>query len=92
MQTGTIGLTEQFTPAISNEVRANYSNDRLGTTTALDNFGGAVPLPDSLMFPPGYSSANSLFRVLPPGRGRILNRASEGRTSSARSILSTIFP
>jgi Carboxypeptidase regulatory-like domain/TonB dependent receptor len=69
VQTGTIGLTEQFTPAISNEVRANYSNDRIGTTTALDNFGGAVPLSDAQMFPPGYSSANSLFEfyLLGPG-------------------------
>jgi hypothetical protein len=69
VQTGTIGLTEQFTPGISNEVRANYSNDRIGTTTALDNFGGAVPLSDAQMFPPGYSSANGLFEfyLLGPG-------------------------
>src|SRR5580700_2785822 len=69
VQTGTIGLTEQFTPGISNEVRANYSNDRLGTTTALDNFGGAVPLTEAQMFPPGYSSPNSLFEfyLLGPG-------------------------
>ena len=69
VQTGTIGLTEQFTPAISNEVRANYSNDRIGTTTALDNFGGAVPLSDAQMFPPGYSSANSLFEFYLVGPG-----------------------
>jgi hypothetical protein len=69
VQTGTIGLTEQFTPGIGNEVRANYSNDRIGTTTALDNFGGAVPLSDAQMFPPGYTSANSLFEfyLLGPG-------------------------
>jgi hypothetical protein len=69
VQTGTIGLTEQFTPGISNEVRANYSNDRLGTTTALDNFGGAVPLTEAQMFPPGYLSPNSLFEfyLLGPG-------------------------
>jgi len=27
----------------------------------LDDFGGAVPLPDSLLFPPAFSSASSLF-------------------------------
>jgi Carboxypeptidase regulatory-like domain/TonB dependent receptor-like, beta-barrel len=69
VQTGTIGLTELITPEISNEVRANYSNDRIGTTTALDNFGGAVPLSEAQMFPSGYSSSNSLFEfdLLGPG-------------------------
>ena len=60
VQTFTLGLTELIKPEISNEVRANYSNDRVGTRYALDNFGGAVPLPDSLMFPSGYSSANAV--------------------------------
>ena len=69
VQTGTIGLTEQFTPAISNDVRANYSNDRIGITTALDNFGGAVPLSDAQMFPPGYSSGNSFFQFDVLGAG-----------------------
>src|SRR5262249_21135550 len=62
VQTGTIGLTALITPGISNEVRANYSNHRVGTKTKLDNFGGAAPLPESAMFPPGYSSANGLFQ------------------------------
>jgi len=61
VQTFTVGLTEIINPAVSNEVRANYSNDRVGTQYALDNFGGAVPLPDSLLFPPGFSSTNGFF-------------------------------
>lgn len=35
----------------------------------LDNFGGAVPLPDSLLFPPGYSSSNGAFTLVIPGAG-----------------------
>src|SRR5262249_27252467 len=62
VQTGTIGLTASITPEIANEVRANYSNQSVGTKTAVDNFGGAVALPDSALFPPGYSSANGLFQ------------------------------
>jgi hypothetical protein len=69
VQTGTVGLTELITPAISNEVRANYSNDRVGGKNALDNFGGAVPLPDSALFPPGYSSANGNFEFFIGGAG-----------------------
>ena len=52
VQTVTVGLTQLIEPEISNEVRANYSNHRVGTKLALDHFGGAVPPPDSLLFPP----------------------------------------
>jgi hypothetical protein len=69
VQTVTIGLTEQFTPAISNELRTNYSNDRIGTTMGLDNFGGAVPLADAQVFPQGLSSANSLLEFYLLGAG-----------------------
>jgi hypothetical protein len=68
-QTLTIGLTELITPAISNEVRANYSNDRVGEKFALDHFGGAVPIPDSILFPPGYTSANGAVLFYIPGAG-----------------------
>jgi hypothetical protein len=71
VQTMTIGLTEAFSPGISNEVRANYSNDRANTRFALDNFGGAVPLSDSLEFPPGFSSTNGLFEMLVDGVGEL---------------------
>ena len=69
VQTGTVGFTELITPAISNEVRVNYSNDRVGGKNALDHFGGAVPLPDSLLFPPGNSSSNGLFQFYIVGAG-----------------------
>ena len=38
VHTGTVGLTELITPGISNEVRANYSNHRIDSTYAQDNF------------------------------------------------------
>ena len=60
-QTFTVGLAENISNSANNEFRANYSNVRAGSKFSLDNLGGAVPLPDSLMFPIGYSSANGLF-------------------------------
>jgi hypothetical protein len=69
VHTFTLGFNQVITPRITNEVRANYSNDRVGTAYILDNFGGAVPLPDSLLFPPGYSSANGAFTLSLPGPG-----------------------
>ncbi len=71
VQTLTLGLTEIINPRISNEVRANYSNDRVGSSYGLDNFGGAVPPPDSLLFPSGFSSSNGVFNLFIPGAGEI---------------------
>jgi Carboxypeptidase regulatory-like domain/TonB dependent receptor len=69
IQAFTLGLRHLITPRISNEVRANYSNDRIGTKYLADSFGGAVPLPDSALFPPGYSPSTSLFELFILGAG-----------------------
>jgi hypothetical protein len=69
VHTGTIGLTELITPRVSNEFRANYSNHSVGNIYAMDNFGRAVPLPNSVAFPPGYSSANSVLQLAIVGAG-----------------------
>jgi len=69
IQTFTLGSTQLIRPDMSNEFRANYSNQRVGTKYSLDDFGGAVPLPDSVLFPSGYSSANALFEFLILGAG-----------------------
>jgi TonB dependent receptor/Carboxypeptidase regulatory-like domain len=70
VHTGTAGLTQMISPEISNEVRANYSNHRVGIDFVMDDFGGAAPLPDSLLFPDGISSANGtlLFIILGVGQ------------------------
>ncbi len=69
VQTLTAGLSEFITPGIGNEVRANYSNQRVGERLVMDHFGGATPLPDSLLFPPGFSSANSASALFIIGAG-----------------------
>jgi hypothetical protein len=72
IQTLTVGLTQTIKPGISNEVRGNYSNHRVGLRFSLDDFGGAVPPPDSLLFPPGFSSTNGIFEFLPLGAGELV--------------------
>jgi len=69
VHTLTIGLTQVIKPQISNEVHANYSNHRLGTEFDLDDFGGAVPPPNSLLFPTGFSPRSSGFLLLIIGAG-----------------------
>src|SRR5262249_12644122 len=77
--TFTTGLTQMINPGISNELRANYSNHRVGSKSFLDNFGGAVPLQDSMLFPNGYSSSNGVFSVYIPGIGQV-NQGTSGST------------
>ncbi len=50
-------------------MHANYSNDRVGSRFGSDDFGGAVPIPDSVLFPSGISSTNGLFEFLIAGAG-----------------------
>ena len=70
VHTGTLGLTQMISPEISNEVRLNYSNHRIGIKFVMDDFGGAIPLPDSIMFPSGITSSNGtlLFIILGVGQ------------------------
>ncbi|HEU4766464.1 MAG TPA: TonB-dependent receptor, partial [Pyrinomonadaceae bacterium] len=73
VHTGTVGLTQIISPEISNEVRANYSNHRVGIDFVLDNFGGAVPLSDSFLFPSGITSANGTFLFIILGTGQYVH-------------------
>jgi hypothetical protein len=72
VQTATGGLTQLLRPGVSNEVRVNYSNDRIGIRFVADDFGGAAPLPDNLFFPSGFSSANSNFILVISGAGEFV--------------------
>jgi len=72
VHTGTVGLTNLINPRISNDVRLNYSNHRIGIKFVMDDFGGAVPLPDSLFFPSPYSSINSNLIFIINGAGEYI--------------------
>src|SRR4030095_7872113 len=75
---------EAITPAISNELRVNYSNQRVAAKFAVDNFGGAVPLPDSLLFPAGITSADSAYLFLIVGVGQYAQ--GKGGTDEQRQV------
>ncbi len=71
-QTLTFGATQSVTPTVSNEIRANYTKSEGKGFRLIDNFGGAVPPPDSLLFPPFATSEDSLISFQIIG-GRSLN-------------------
>jgi len=54
-QTATVGGTWLISPAISNDLRVNYSRTNASNETNLDNFGGAVPL-TTLPFPSPFTT------------------------------------
>lgn len=63
-ETVTLGATFSFSPRILNELRANWSRVRGATSFALDDFGGAVPLPTSMLFPSAASLQDAGFQFL----------------------------
>jgi hypothetical protein len=65
----TAGVTALLSRRISNELRTNYSNVKAATVNHLDAFGGAVPAPDSVLFPTGFSSSTSLAGFVLGGAG-----------------------
>jgi len=60
-KTLTTGSTWIPSPTVSNEFRANWSKSRGANLLEIDSFGGAVPPPDSTLFPAPYTREDSLF-------------------------------
>jgi carboxypeptidase family protein len=73
--TQTIGATYIPTPTVTADFRYNYSRNLGSSSFAIDELGGAVPPPDSALFPAPFSSSDSLafFFVAPGGRNTILS-------------------
>lgn len=61
--TFTLGATYVISPAVSNELRANYSHVRAGASYPMDDFGGATPPPPSSLFPSFVDSGNAQFTL-----------------------------
>ena len=60
-QTLTGGATFAITPTIINDFRLNYSRNKGAQVSQLDTFGGAMPPPDSALFPSFAPSGSSTF-------------------------------
>ena len=57
----TLGNNQALTPRLTNEVRFNYSRSNADNFNTLDNFGGAVLPPDSVLYPSFASPRNAGF-------------------------------
>jgi hypothetical protein len=63
-QSLTLGSNQALTLQWTNEFRFNYSRSRVNTFLTLDNFGGAVPPPDSVLYPSFASPQNASFEFI----------------------------
>lgn len=55
--------TRLIRPAVTNELRANYSASSGSSSGGMDGFGGGVPLTDSVVFPKGVDSTTGTFNL-----------------------------
>ena len=78
----TLGAT-LATPTLTNEFRANYTRNESSHFNKLDNFGGAIPPPDSLLFPAPFASPHS-SRFIFFSRDEELRLVSGAGSSSVR--------
>ena len=60
-RTLTFGATHFASPKVTAEVRANWSVSRGATSFELDDFGGARPLPASLLLPSDVAPRDASF-------------------------------
>lgn len=60
-QSLTVGLLTTTKPTVTNDLRLNFSLNTGTSYGVMDNFGGAVPLTDSLVFPGGITQQNGQF-------------------------------
>lgn len=61
--TFTAGVTHTFSDGTLNDVRVNYSKMSGGGVSRMDNYGGAVPLLDSQVFPKGVTGSTGSFNL-----------------------------
>jgi Carboxypeptidase regulatory-like domain/TonB dependent receptor len=57
----TIGSNQAPTPRLTNETRVNYSSSSANGNFTIDGFAGAVPPPDSVLFPSFASRQDAYF-------------------------------
>ena len=60
-QSLTLGSDQAITPHLTNQLRFNYSRSRVNAFLTLDNFAGAIPPDDSVIYPSFVSPQDSSF-------------------------------
>ena len=87
-QSMTLGSNQALTPRLTNEVRFNYSRNRVNAFFTLDTFGGAVPPSNSVLFP-SFASPQDAGVISMPTEARTDSSIGQESWETTRSIRST---
>lgn len=72
-ETLTGGVTWNVTPRVINDFRINWSRNKGVSIRLIDDFGGAVPLSESILFRSPFTSEDSLYSLsILPGKDTLL--------------------
>jgi hypothetical protein len=82
-ETLTFGLTHILTPHVVNEIRLNASRQSAAVSDSVDQFAGAKTPPDSVVLPPGYSSADSAVIIVNLADPTLNSSVAYGRSSDS---------
>lgn len=96
VNTLTGGIEYSLSPRILNDFRFNWSQSSAGSKEELDDFGGAIPVVEQLVFSPGFNAKNSLFQFLPAVNQRapelVLGRNIDNTQTQAHFVDSVSYP
>jgi hypothetical protein len=87
----TLGTTLALSPTTASDLRVNYSRTEASGYFGLDSSGGAVPPPDSLLFPAPFASpgSSSLFVLLQGGPHLSVGRTADNLQRQGNLVSNT---
>lgn len=85
-ETLTGGVTWTVTPHVINDFRINWSRNKGVSVREIDNFGGAVPLPESILFRPPFTNLDSLFTLTIGGGTNSVLRVGSNAINTQRQV------
>jgi hypothetical protein len=90
--TVTIGSNVILTPRLFASLRANYSVNSIVSRYTLDTFGGAVPFPDSVLFPAGIDPvSNAATFTYTPGSFAVSRGAQTGNIPHQANVVGDLL-
>jgi len=89
-QTLTLSGTQTFGKGTANDIRFNYSRNAAGLSQALDDFGGAVPITPSSVFPSPVTDSTAMGFTLNSGTFASWSAASQGSIQRQMNLVDTL--
>lgn len=89
LRSATLGVTFLLSPKATSDLRLNYSRNEAGGFILPAKTDGAVPPPDSIIFPAPFNSSNSLSFIQGLGTTYILGRMADNLQRQGNLVSNT---